>query len=121
LPIEGLYAEVARKPELLEILQRDCRVIVAGPSVLAALLNSLQMGFRTLAIQKHSSEVWKLLASIKKEFFNFVTLLEKTEKKLDEASQSIKDVSDKSLRIGTKLKRVDLPQNESADLEPQEV
>ena len=121
LPIEGLYAEVARKPELLEILQRDCRVIVAGPSVLAALLNSLQMGFRTLAIQKHSSEVWKLLASIKKEFFNFVTLLEKTEKKLDEASQSIKDVSDKSLRIGTKLKRVDLPQSESVDLEPQGV
>jgi DNA recombination protein RmuC len=121
LPIEGLYAEVARKPELLEILQRDYRVIVAGPSVLAALLNSLQMGFRTLAIQKHSSEVWKLLASIKKEFFNFVILLEKTEKKLDEASQSIKDVSDKSLRIGTKLKRVDLPQSESVDLEPQEV
>ena len=121
LPIEGLYAEVARRPELLEILQRDCRVIVAGPSVLAALLNSLQMGFRTLAIQKHSSEVWKLLASIKKEFFNFVLLLEKTEKKLDEASQSIKDVSDKSLRIGTKLKRVDLPQSESVDLEPQEV
>ena len=121
LPIEGLYAEVARKPELLEILQRDYRVIVAGPSVLAALLNSLQMGFRTLAIQKHSSEVWKLLASIKKEFFNFVSLLEKTEKKLDEASQSIKDVSDKTLRIGTKLKRVDLPQSESADLEPQEV
>jgi DNA recombination protein RmuC len=121
LPIEGLYAEVARRPELLEILQRDYRVIVAGPSVLAALLNSLQMGFRTLAIQKHSSEVWKLLASIKKEFFNFVLLLEKTEKKLDEASQSIKDVSDKSLRIGTKLKRVDLPQSESVDLEPQEV
>lgn len=121
LPIEGLYAEVARRPELLEILQRDCRVVVAGPSVLAALLNSLQMGFRTLAIQKHSSEVWKLLASIKKEFFNFVLLLEKTEKKLDEASQSIKDVSDKSLRIGTKLKRVDLPQSESVDLEPQEV
>jgi DNA recombination protein RmuC len=121
LPIEGLYAEIARRPELLEILQRDCRVVVAGPSVLAALLNSLQMGFRTLAIQKHSSEVWKLLASIKKEFFNFVLLLEKTEKKLDEASQSIKDVSDKSLRIGTKLKRVDLPQSESVDLEPQEV
>jgi DNA recombination protein RmuC len=121
LPIEGLYAEVARRPELLETLQRDCRVVVAGPSVLAALLNSLQMGFRTLAIQKHSSEVWKLLASIKKEFFNFVLLLEKTEKKLDEASQSIKDVSDKSLRIGTKLKRVDLPQSESVDLEPQEV
>jgi DNA recombination protein RmuC len=121
LPIEGLYAEVVRRPELLEILQRDYRVIIAGPSVLAALLNSLQMGFRTLAIQKHSSEVWKLLASIKKEFFNFVALLERTEKKLDEASQSIKDVSDKSLRIGTKLKRVDLPQSESVDLEPQEV
>ena len=121
LPIEGLYAEVSRRPELLETLQRDCRVVVAGPSVLAALLNSLQMGFRTLAIQKHSSEVWKLLASIKKEFFNFVVLLEKTEKKLDEASQSIKDVSDKTLRIGTKLKRVDLPQSESVDLEPQEV
>lgn len=121
LPIEGLYAEISRRPELLETLQRDCRVIVAGPSVLAALLNSLQMGFRTLAIQKHSSEVWKLLASIKKEFFNFVLLLEKTEKKLDEASQSIKDVSDKSLRIGTKLKRVDLPQSEPVDLEPQEV
>ena len=121
LPIEGLYAEVVRRPELLETLQRDCRVVVAGPSVLAALLNSLQIGFRTLAIQKHSSEVWKLLASIKKEFFNFVLLLEKTEKKLDEASQSIKDVSDKSLRIGTKLKRVDLPQSESVDLEPQEV
>ena len=71
LPTEGLYAEVIRRPGLFEALQRDCRVVVAGPTTLAALLNSLQMGFRTLAIEKRSSEVWKLLGAVKTEFGKF--------------------------------------------------
>ncbi len=115
LPTEGLYSELIRRVELLEILHRDYRVLVAGPSVLAALLNSLQMGFRTLAIQKHSSEVWKLLASIKKEFLTFMLLLEKTEKKMEEATRSLKDISDKSHKIGSRLKHTDFPQNGELD------
>jgi DNA recombination protein RmuC len=115
LPTEGLYAEIIRKVDLLEILHRDYRVLVAGPSVLAALLNSLQMGFRTLAIQKHSSEVWKLLASIKKEFLTFMVLLEKTEKKMEEATKSLKDISDKSYKIGSRLKHTDFPQSEEVN------
>lgn len=115
LSTEGLYAEIIRKVDLLEILHRDYRVLVAGPSVLAALLNSLQMGFRTLAIQKHSSEVWKLLASIKKEFLTFMVLLEKTEKKMEEATKSLKDISDKSYKIGSRLKHTDFPQSEEVN------
>jgi DNA recombination protein RmuC len=86
LPLEGLYAEVLNTAGLVDELQRTYRVVVAGPTTLTALLNSLQMGFRTLAIQKRSSEVWRILGSVKTEFSRFGELLEKTKKRLDLAS-----------------------------------
>ncbi len=92
LPTEGLYAEAVRRPGLLEALQRDWRVSVAGPTTLLALLNSLQMGFRTLAIQRRSAEVWQVLGAVKGEFAAFGAVLEKVEKKLQEAQNSIHQV-----------------------------
>jgi DNA recombination protein RmuC len=106
LPVESLYAEVLRRPGLAEALQRDHRIVVTGPTTLAALLNSLQMGFRTLTIEKRSSEVWSLLGAVKKEFGNFGDLLDKTHKKLQEASNTIEDASRKSRTIERKLKGV---------------
>jgi DNA recombination protein RmuC len=106
LPTEGLYAEVIRRPGLCEALQGDCRVIVAGPTTLAALLNSLQLGFRTLAIEKRSSEVWKLLGAVKTEFGKFGDILDKTKKKLDEASSSIDTASVRTRAIERKLRDV---------------
>lgn len=88
LPIEGLYAEVVRR-NLVEILQRDYKVSIAGPTTMAALLNSLQMGFRTLAIQKNSSEVWTVLASVKTEFDKFGAGLEKAQERLDQAQREL--------------------------------
>ncbi|MEL1135525.1 DNA recombination protein RmuC [Desulfitobacterium sp. THU1] len=117
LPIEGLYAEVLRRPGLCEMLQRDYKVVIAGPTTLAALLNSLQMGFRTLAIEKRSSEVWNLLSAVKTEFGKFTEILEKTQKKLQEASNTIETATRKSRSIGRKLKDVQsLPVEESAAL-----
>ncbi len=114
LPIEGLYAEVLRRPGLVDILQREYRVNVTGPTSLAALLNSLQMGFRTLAIQKRSSEVWSLLGAVKTEFGKFGDLLEKTHKKLQEASNTIVDAAQKSRGIERKLREVqELPSPEA--------
>jgi DNA recombination protein RmuC len=107
LPTEGLYAEALRRPGLSETIQRECRVIVAGPTTLAALLNSLQLGFRTLAIEKRSSEVWKLLAAVKNEFGKFGDILEKTKKKLDEASNSIDTASVRTRAIERRLKGVE--------------
>lgn len=116
LPVEGLFAEVLRRPGLCELLQRDYKVIITGPTTLAALLNSLQMGFRTLAIEKRSSEVWNLLGAVKNEFGKFVDILEKTQKKLQEASNTIDTATRKSRTIARKLKDVQtLPSNE-ADL-----
>ena len=112
LPTEGLYAEAVRRVGLVEQVQRDCRVIFAGPTTLAALLNSLQMGFRTLAIQKSSSEVWSLLAGVKNEFGKFGALLDGVKKKLDQASSQIDDVARKSRTIEKRLNRVEeLPSN----------
>lgn len=117
LPIEGLYAEVLRRPGLCEMLQRDYKVVIAGPTTLAALLNSLQMGFRTLAIEKRSSEVWNLLSAVKTEFGKFTEILEKTQKKLQEASNTIETATRKSRSIGRKLKDVQtLPVEESTAL-----
>jgi DNA recombination protein RmuC len=117
LPTEGLYAEIIRRAGLCDYLQRECRVVVAGPTTLAALLNSLQMGFRTLAIEKRSSEVWKLLGAIKTEFGRFGVLLEKAKKKIDEAGNTIGDASRKSRTIEKKLKRVEeLPAEDAADM-----
>ncbi len=92
LPVESLYAEVLRHPELFEILQREYRVTVTGPTTLSALLNSLQMGFRTLAVQKRSSEVWKILEAVKTEFKKFSTQLDKVDKQLNTASKSLNDL-----------------------------
>lgn len=110
LPIEGLYAEVLRRPGLCEALQRDHRIIVAGPTTIAALLNSLQMGFRTLAVERRASQVWELLGIVKGEFGKFGDLLDKTKEKLDLASKNIELASTKSRTIERKLRDVqDLP------------
>jgi len=112
LPTEGLYAEAIRRVGLVEQVQRDCRVIFAGPTTLAALLNSLQMGFRTLAIQKSSSEVWNLLAGVKTEFGKFGEALAKVREKLDQASRDIDKVEIRSRAITKQLQKVDnLPAN----------
>ncbi|MBB5359309.1 DNA recombination protein RmuC [Rhodanobacter sp. ANJX3] len=107
LPTEGLYAEVLRRPGLFESLQRDHRVMVAGPTTLSALLNSLQMGFRTLAIAKRSSEVWKLLGVVKNEFGKFGLVLEKAERQLNTVSKSISDAGKKTKTIERKLRGVE--------------
>jgi DNA recombination protein RmuC len=112
LPTEGLYAEAIRRVGLVEQVQRDCRVIFAGPTTLAALLNSLQMGFRTLAIQKSSSEVWNLLAGVKTEFGKFGEALSKVREKLDQASRDMDKVEVRSRAITKQLQKVDnLPAN----------
>ena len=107
LPIEGLFAEVLRRPGLFERLQNDYKVIIAGPTTLTAILNSLHMGFRTLAIEKRSSEVWSLLGAVKAEFGKFGDVLEKTQKKLQEASNTIEDASKRTRVIERKLKSVE--------------
>ncbi|PYL05076.1 MAG: DNA recombination protein RmuC [Verrucomicrobia bacterium] len=112
LPTEGLYAEAIRRVGLVEQVQRDCRVVFAGPTTLAALLNSLQMGFRTLAIQKRSSEVWNLLAGVKTEFAKFGDALSKVKDKLDQASSDMDKVAVRSRAITKKLRDVEeLPSN----------
>ncbi len=117
LPTEGLYAEVLRRPGLSETLQTEHRVVLAGPTTLAALLNSLQMGFRTLAIEKRSSEVWALLGAVKLEFGRFGDILEKTQHKLREASNTIEDAARKSRTIERKLRKVqELPAAETMAL-----
>lgn len=117
LPVEGLYAEVARRTSLIEILQRDFKITITGPTTLASMLNSLQMGFRTLAIEKRSSEVWMLLGAVKTEFGKFGTILEKTHKKLQEAGNTIEDAARKSRTIEKKLKNVqELPLQEAVEL-----
>ncbi len=98
LPFEGIYAEVVRKASLIEEVQRDCKVIITGPSTLAALLNSLQMGFRTLAIQKRSSEVWKVLGAVKKEFENFGGLMQKAQNNIQTGLNQLDDVIGKRTR-----------------------
>lgn len=117
LPIESLYAEVLRIPGFCELLMNKYKVVVTGPTTLAALLNSLQMGFRTIAIEKRSSEVWSILGAVKTEFSKFGDLLDKTHKKLQEASNSINTAAQKSRTIERKLKNVEqLPQSEAVNL-----
>src|SRR6059058_553255 len=112
LPTEGLYAEAIRRVGLVDQVQRDCRVVFAGPTTLAALLNSLQMGFRTLAIQKRSSEVWNLLAGVKTEFAKFGDSLSKVKDKLDQAASDMDKVAVRSRAITKKLRDVEeLPSN----------
>ena len=112
LPSEGLYAEAIRRVGLVQNVQRDCRVTFVGPTTLAALLNSLQMGFRTLAIQKRSSEVWNLLAAVKTEFNKFGESLSAVKEKIDQASRKMEDVDVRSRAITKKLRDVEeLPSN----------
>ena len=112
LPSEGLYAEAIRRVGLVQNVQRDCRVTFVGPTTLAALLNSLQMGFRTLAIQKRSSEVWNLLAGVKTEFGKFGEALSGVKEKLDQAARKMEDVDVRSRAITRKLRDVEeLPSN----------
>jgi DNA recombination protein RmuC len=107
LPTEGLYAEVIRRTGLVETMQRECRVVIAGPTTLAALLNSLQMGFRTLAIEKRSSEVWSVLSGVKAEFGKFGEVLDRVKKKLHEASKAVDSVETRTRVMGRKLKGVE--------------
>ena len=117
LPTEGLYAEVLRRPGLVEALQRDQRIAVAGPTTLLALMTSFQMGFRTLAIQERSSEVWRTLGAVKTEFAKFGTVLDGVKKKLDEASNKIEETSVRSRALGRKLREVEaLPAGEAQKL-----
>ena len=107
LPTEGLYAEALRRPGLAEGLQRDYRISLTGPTTLAALLNSLQMGFRTLAIEQRSSEVWAVLGAVKTEFGKFGDVLEATRKKLEQATRSIESAGVRTRQIERKLKNVE--------------
>lgn len=108
LPIEGLYAEVLRRPGLIEMLQRDFRVTVAGPTTLTAILNSLQMGFRTLAITKRSSEVWSVLGAVKTEFGKFGDVIEAAKRKIEAASKHFEQVDVRTRAIQRKLKGVEV-------------
>jgi len=108
LPTEGLFAEVTRRSGLSDFVQRNCRVVITGPTTLWALLNSLQMGFRTLAVQKRSSEVWELLRAVKTEFNKYGEVLAKVQKKLNEASDTIsRDVSVRTRKIQRTLSGVE--------------
>jgi DNA recombination protein RmuC len=107
LPTEGLYAEVLRMPGLVEKLQVEHRIALAGPTTLTALLNSLQMGFKTLAIQKRSSEVWKVLGAVKSEFGRFGDMLSGVQKKLTEAANKMDEVTRKTKTIQSKLRNVE--------------
>jgi DNA recombination protein RmuC len=114
LPTEGLFAEVIRRTGLVEFVQRECRVVIAGPTTLWALLNSLQMGFRTLAIEKRSSEVWNLLSAVKTEWTKYGDVLTKVQKKIHEASDTIEQAQTRTRAIGRKLKDVqELPAAEA--------
>ena len=114
LPTEGLYAEVLRMPGLVDTLQRECRVMVAGPTTLLAMLNTLQVGFRTLMIQKKSSDIWKLLDQVNKKFGEFATAFEKARQKISDADKALDRVQNESRILGDKLKKLD-------DLTPDEL
>ncbi len=117
LPTEGLYAEALRRPGLADTLQREWRVSLAGPTTLAALLNSLQMGFRTLAIEQRSAEVWAVLGAVKSEFGKFGEALAHTRKKLDEASNSISKAETRTRQLSRKLSDVEaLPASDAEKL-----
>jgi len=107
LPTEGLYAEVLRRPGLVDLIQRDYKVIAAGPTTLGAILNAIQMGFKTMAIEKRSSEVWEILGAVKTEFGKYGDVLDKVQKKLQEASKTIDDVAVRKRAIDRQLRKVE--------------
>lgn len=117
LPTEGLFAEVTKRSNLVDIVQRDYRVVFAGPTTLWSILNSLQMGFRTLAIEKRSSEVWNTLAAVKTEWTKYGDALDKVKKKLEEASNSIDQAQVRTRAVGKKLKEVqELPSSQADNI-----
>ncbi|TFV90293.1 DNA recombination protein RmuC [Oxalobacteraceae bacterium OM1] len=116
LPTEGLYAEVMRRPGLADELQRVCRITIAGPSTLSALLNSLQMGFRTLALEKRSSEVWQVLGAVKTEFGKFGDVLASTKTALERAAKNIEQAETRTRQMTRKLKSVEALPSETAQL-----
>lgn len=117
LPFEGIFAEVVRKASLMEELMRDHKIVVTGPTTLAAILNSLQLGFRTLAIQKRSSEVWKVLAEVKKEFDNFGGLMQKAQKNIQSGLDQLDDVMGKRTKaIQRKLRNVEISVDDSLNI-----
>src|SRR5207247_4339766 len=117
LPTEGLYAEVLRRPSLMESLQRDYRITLAGPTTLLAMLNSLQMGFRTLALEKRSSELWQVLGAVKTEFGKFGDVLAKTKQALERAASNIEKAEVRSRAMTRQLKSVEaLPSEEAQRL-----
>jgi len=117
LPFESLFAEVVRRTQLMEMVQRDCHIVIAGPTTLWSILNSLQMGFRTLAIQQRSSEVWNLLAAVKTEWTKYGDVLDVVQKKLHQASDTIEKAQTRTRVIGRKLKDVQgLPSAEAKAL-----
>ena len=119
VPTEGLYAEALRRPGLVEALQREHKVMLAGPTTLLATLNSLQMGFRTLALEKRSAEVWEVLGAVKTEFGKFGEVLAKTKKKLDEASHTIDQAAVRTRAMARQLKGVEaLPEARAQQLLP---
>ena len=118
LPFEGLYAEALRRPGLLERLQLEAKVTMLGPTTLTAFLNSLQVGFRTLAITKQSSEVWKVLANVKDEFGKFGASLAAVQKKLEEAGEKLGEVSKRRDLMEKKLSKVESLPAPSDQLEP---
>jgi DNA recombination protein RmuC len=117
LPTEGLYAEALRRPGLADSLQRDFKVAIAGPTTLCALLNSLQMGFRTLAIQKQSGEVWRVLGQVKTQFHRYADVLGKVKEKIQQAGAAVEDAEKKTQAIEKKLRDVEvLPAPSGAQL-----
>jgi len=115
LPTEGLFAEIIRRPGLVDWLQRECHVMVAGPTTLVSLLTSLRMGFRSLAIQQRSSEVWKVLSAVKTEFEKFGGILDKVQKKLEEAQKVVEDAGIRRKAMDRKLRAVEvLPEVEAS-------
>ena len=114
VPAEGLFAEAVSRPGLADALQRDYRVTLAGPTTLSAMLNSLQLGFRTLAIEKRSTEVWRVLGAVKTEFGRFGEILAKTRERLDAVGKTLEDAGRKSTTIARKLRDVEaLPEAEA--------
>ncbi len=121
LPLEGLFAEVVRQPDLVAQLQREYQIIVTGPTTLAAMLNSLQMGFRTLAIQKRSSEVWRILGAVKSEFGKFGGVLAKAQKKLHEANRELDDLVGTRTKIMlSKLKNIETLESQPENVWPED-
>jgi len=119
VPTEGLYAEALRRPGLVESMQREHKVMLAGPTTLLATLTSLQMGFRTLALEQRSVEVWEVLGAVKTEFAKFADVLARTKKKLDEASNTIEQAQTRSNVMTRRLKAVEaLPETRTASLLP---